>query len=137
MKLIFLKPGNPLKLGLEKCIQNIENPEWESYKVLKILGIQSGKCPELPKPRKKSFVRVLNQSYSSSSRSVVWGARCFLSENERKFATKLLYHAFLLFALFSSTLPSSSSSSSPAYSSSSSSSAFSSVAYGGVEILKF
>ncbi len=26
----FEKPENPLKLGLEKEIQNIENPEWET-----------------------------------------------------------------------------------------------------------
>ncbi len=38
--LFFEKPENPLKLGLERVIQNIENPEWETYKMLKMLGIQ-------------------------------------------------------------------------------------------------
>ncbi len=37
----FEEPENPLKWGLEKVIQNIENPEWESFKMLKMLGIQS------------------------------------------------------------------------------------------------
>ncbi len=55
--IFFEKPENPLKLGLEKVIQNIENPEWESYKMLNMLGIQSEKCPELPKPRKKALPR--------------------------------------------------------------------------------
>jgi hypothetical protein len=32
----FEKPENSLKLGLENLIQNIENPEWETYKILKI-----------------------------------------------------------------------------------------------------
>ncbi len=59
----FEKPGKPLKLGLEKVkywesgvgiLQNAQN-----------VGIQSGKCPELP--RKTSFVQVLSQSDSSSS----------------------------------------------------------------------
>jgi hypothetical protein len=51
----FEKPENPLKLGLKKLIQNIENPEWETYKMLKMLGIQSGKIPEIPKPRKTAL----------------------------------------------------------------------------------
>jgi hypothetical protein len=65
---LFEKPKNPLNLGLEKVIQNIENPEWETYKMLKMGGIQcenpikskfqSEKSPELPKPRKTSFAQV-------------------------------------------------------------------------------
>ncbi len=61
------KPENPLKLGLEKVIQNIENPERETYKMPKMLRILSGKSPEVPKPMKTIFVQVFSQSDSSSS----------------------------------------------------------------------
>jgi hypothetical protein len=60
IKFFFEKPENPLKLGLEKVIQNIENLDRETYKMLKMLRIQSGKSPEVPKPRKTSFVQVLS-----------------------------------------------------------------------------
>jgi hypothetical protein len=61
----FFKPENPLKLGLEKLIQNIENPGWETYKMLKMLGIQSEnpkkckiqseKCPRSTKTKKNNL----------------------------------------------------------------------------------
>ncbi len=76
-KIISEKSEHPLKLGLEKVIQNIENPEWETYKMLKLLGIQ---C-ENPK-KAKSKVRNV-QNYQNQEKQALyipdWNrVRCFL-----------------------------------------------------------
>jgi hypothetical protein len=53
-------------LGLEKVIQNIENPEWGSYRMLKMFGIPSGKPTNA-----KRFYAI----FSANARSI-FGAIC-------------------------------------------------------------
>ncbi len=56
-------------VGILQNAQNVGDPKWETYKMLKMLKIQIGKSPEVAKPRKTSFVLVFSQSDSSSSSS--------------------------------------------------------------------